>query len=201
MVSEIAEQCIDDVCEQHEKEGDSDAFGELVKLYQNDLISLAVNLCGARSEAEDIVAETFLRAFKHIQGFRGESSLKTWLWKILTNIARSHLRRRYLYNKIFFWNSQSNDDDDMPLGHQWRDNSPSADPEHQAERHSVEQIIKKSMRTLSIREREVFSFKYEKNLKINEIAELLKISPNTVKSFLFRATKKVSVALKDYRKI
>jgi RNA polymerase sigma-70 factor (ECF subfamily) len=181
--------------------GDADAFGKLVMLYQNDLLTLAVNLSGARPEAEDIVAETFIRAFKHIRDFRGDSSLKTWLWKILTNVSRSHLRRRYLYNKIFFWNTQAYDDEDMPLGHQWRDFSPGADPEHQAERRSIGQIIKKSMRTLSMREREVFAFKYEKYLKITEIAALLKISPNTVKVLLFRATKKISVALKDYRKI
>jgi RNA polymerase sigma-70 factor (ECF subfamily) len=177
------------------QDGDADAFGALVIRYQNDLMTLAVNLCGARAEAEDIVAETFIR------DFRGDCALKTWLWKILTNVTRSHLRRRYLHNKIFFWNMQPYDDDDMPLGHQWRDNSVGADPEYQAQRHDIERIIKKSMRALSMREREVFAFKYEKHLKINEIAALLKISPNTVKVLLFRATKKISAALKDCKKI
>lgn len=196
------EPCADDVDLLHRsRTGDTDAFGGIIRRYQDGLMSLAMSLCGARAEAEDIVAESFIRAFRHIRGFRGDCALKTWLWKIVTNVSRSHLRRRYVHNKVFFWNPRCEDDERLPLSHQWEDPSPAADPVFHAESRNVEHIIKKAMRSLSIREREVFSFKYEKHLKIREIASLLDLSPNTVKVLLFRGTKKITGALRDYNKV
>lgn len=197
-----ADACADDAdLLNRSRAGDADAFGGIIRRYQDGLMSLAMSLCGIRDEAEDIVAESFIRAFRHIRHFRGDCALKTWLWKIVANVSRSHLRRRYLHNKVFFWNPRCEDDERMPLSHQWEDPSPAADPVFHAESRNVEHIIRKALRTLSIREREVFSFKYEKHLKIREIASLLDLSPNTVKVLLFRGTKKITRALRDYNKV
>lgn len=179
---------------------DRAAFGELMELYQNDLHHLAWTLVGSKDEADDMTAEAFVRAWQHIASFRDESQFKTWLWRILINVCRSHLRRRYLQRKIFFWKTLLPDDRERLTESEWVDKSHTYDPEHAAEQTNIRQVVQWARLRLSIRENEVFALKYDKDMKISEIGALLSLSENTVKVLLFRAMKKMAHALKDYRK-
>lgn len=183
---------------QKSKKGDKDAFGELVRRYQSDLYQLARNLVSSTDEAEDITAETFVRAWRYIKSFKEKSSFKTWIWKILVNLSRTHLRRRYLQNKIFFWQGFFKDKDDHIKEIEWIDPSTESDPEKTFEQKNIQQVVRWARGRLSRREQEVFTLKYDKELKISEISEILSLSENTIKVLLFRATKKMAKELKDY---
>jgi RNA polymerase sigma-70 factor (ECF subfamily) len=76
------------------RRGDRDAFGELVRKYQDRIVNYARALVSDAADAEDIGQETFLRAYRALGRFRRQSLFKTWLYQIATNVARTALARR-----------------------------------------------------------------------------------------------------------
>lgn len=178
--------------------GDRSCFGLLVRRYQDDLFALALGLVHARDEAEDLTQETFVKAWRSIRRFRGEARVRTWLWRILINTCRSHLRRRSLRRKLFFWKDTVDPyEETAPQEERWKDTAPGADPERSVERDMLRRRVARARSGLSPREQEVVALKYDQGMKIAEIGELLALSPNTVKVLLFRAMKKMAGELKD----
>ena len=76
------------------RRGDPGAFEELVERTHRQAYTLAYRLVGDRQEAEDVVQEAYLRAFRSLRGFRGDARFETWLYRIVSNVAMSQLRRR-----------------------------------------------------------------------------------------------------------
>ena len=74
--------------------GSVDAFEVLVRRYQVRVVNYALALVRDAAEAEDVAQETFIRSYRALKAFRGDSSFKTWLYTIATNTARTHLERR-----------------------------------------------------------------------------------------------------------
>jgi RNA polymerase sigma-70 factor (ECF subfamily) len=74
--------------------GNVDAFEALVLRYQGKIVNYASAMTRDASDAEDVAQETFVRAYRSLHQFRGDSSFKTWLYRIATNVARTHLRQR-----------------------------------------------------------------------------------------------------------
>lgn len=77
------------------QEGDLDAFEELVSRHERKIYTTAYRLIGNHEDANDLAQEAFLRAFQAIKNFRGESSFLTWASRIVTNLCRDELRKRY----------------------------------------------------------------------------------------------------------
>jgi RNA polymerase sigma-70 factor (ECF subfamily) len=179
------------------KSGDRDAFGGLVLRYQDGVFALALRLVSMPDEARDIAAETFVRAWRSLQGFRQDADFRTWLFRIAVNLSRSHLRRRYLYRRFFFRAETPEDEDEEPREERWADPAPDGDPLRQAEQRALARELEKARRKLSAREREVFTLKYDEDMKISEISRVLDIAESTVKVLLFRAAKKMAEQLKD----
>ena len=71
------------------RDGDDTAFDGLIGMYSAKLYKVAYALLGSRQDAEEVVQDTFLRAYRALQSFRGESSLETWLHRIALNLARN----------------------------------------------------------------------------------------------------------------
>ena len=76
------------------RRGDRKAFGRLTEPYRRELIAYCYRLTGTLTEAEDMVQECFLRAFKALEGFEGRASLRAWLYKIAHNLCLNHVQRR-----------------------------------------------------------------------------------------------------------
>ena len=74
--------------------GDVDAFEALVRRHQSRIVSLARTLAGRGEDAEDLAQEVFVRVYKGLGRFRGESTFRTWLYQVAVNVARSHHARR-----------------------------------------------------------------------------------------------------------
>jgi RNA polymerase sigma-70 factor, ECF subfamily len=73
--------------------GDVEAFANVVRRWQTPLINLAYRFCGDRGRAEEMAQEAFLRAYRGLDGFRGDATFSTWLFALATNLYRSELRR------------------------------------------------------------------------------------------------------------
>src|SRR6516165_8000648 len=84
------DQCLIDAC----RSGKTEAFGVLVRRYQDRLYPTVFRLTGCAEDAQDLLQETFLRAFQKLERFQGESSFYTWIYRIAVNLALSGHRRR-----------------------------------------------------------------------------------------------------------
>ena len=76
------------------REGDAKAFSELVRRYENKIFRLAMHITQNREDAEDVLQETFLKAYEHLDQFQGNSKFYTWIVRIAVNQALMKLRRR-----------------------------------------------------------------------------------------------------------
>ena len=92
--------------------GNVEAFEALVLRYQGKIVNYASAMTRNSSDADDVAQETFIRAFRALNQFRGDSSFKTWLYRIATNVARTHLRQRVKQSRLA---GPSLDDDTQAL--------------------------------------------------------------------------------------
>lgn len=179
--------------------GDRLAFEELVGRYDKDVLRLAMNLVRRPEDAPDIYQESFLRVYRNLHRFRFECSFYTWLYRVVTNVALDHLRRR----------SSRREDQapaiDEPDGttHDFFDRQPeqsaAANPERVVLGQELREQIAGAMKRLSPRERMVFEMKHYHGMKLRAIGDLLGTSEETAKNSLFRATKKLRETLNFMR--
>jgi RNA polymerase sigma-70 factor (ECF subfamily) len=182
--------------------GDRLAFEELVRRYDREVLRLAMNLVHRSEDARDIYQESFLRVYRNLHRFRFECSFYTWLYRIVTNVALDHLRRR---------TSRREDQAPGPAGdaeteagtRDFFDRQPevraSANPEKQLLGQELGQHIAVALDRLSPRERMVFELKHYQGLKLRAIGDMLGTSEETVKNSLFRATRKLRARLEAVR--
>ena len=179
--------------------GDRLAFEELVRRYDRDVLRLALNLAHRTEDARDIYQESFLRVYRNLHRFRFECSFYTWLYRIVTNVALDHLRRR---------TSRPEDQAPVPEGAEsgtrdFFDRQPAlsaaANPEKRLLGQELGQHIQEAMKRLSPRERMVFEMKHYQGMRLRAIGDLLGTSEETVKNSLFRATRKLRASLDGIR--
>jgi RNA polymerase sigma-70 factor, ECF subfamily len=169
-------------------EGETEAFGELVRKHQPAVLGFLLSVFRDRSLAEDAAQSAFVKAFESIEGFEGRSSFKTWVTKIAWNEARSMLRRA----KVLCWLPLS-----APLdgdGRTFEDTIRDAAGQQGLERVERKLALERAMDKLTLREREVAALRLE-GYKLSEIGEVLGISEGTVKWTLFEATGKMKEGL------
>lgn len=176
--------------------GDAEAFDTLVVLYINDIYRLLFRLTADEQEAQDLTQETFLKALKAIKNFRGESSLKTWLFRIAINTSRSRFRwweRRKLHLIISL---DSNDEKDN-----WSNRLSSyefLDPEEELLRKEKESILLKALRLLHKKFRDAVVLRDIEGLSYEEIAEILQTNVGTVKSRIARGRLELRKKLSEF---
>jgi RNA polymerase sigma-70 factor (ECF subfamily) len=172
------------------KSGDESAFNELIERYKKMGFSLAYNMTGSVEDAEDIAQDAFVAVYNHIGRFREESSFSTWFYKIVLNLCRRHLRKRKLTSVLSLG----------LLDREGREiiTEPRTDstPERQLRSRQIGRSVQALLKTLPLRQREVFIMKHMKGMKISEIAEVTGCSEGAVKSHLFRAVKRLQAGLK-----
>ena len=152
--------------------GDSMAMQRLYRRHGDRLYALALRLTGTVSDAEEVVQETFLRAWRNLHRFRGESAFGTWLYRITTNLCRDHLKR---HQRTGLRDAQpeavSNIADELPAG------------VDALARRRLEDALDK----LTPRQREVLVLHDVMELDHPQIAEVLELPAATSKSHLHRA--------------
>jgi RNA polymerase sigma-70 factor (ECF subfamily) len=174
----------DDVAILLAKEGNEDAFRRLYEDNRERVYRIAYRYTRSVHDAEDVMQDTFVKAFKRIGtfSFRGESSFSTWLSSICINCAIDHLRkhkRRKMDVTISL--------EDMTIDPKMNEPSPAS----AAEREETFRLINAAAGELTPRQRVAFDLRYNGHHSIKEIAGLMSCSENAVKTHLSRSVHKL----------
>ncbi|HLB25880.1 MAG TPA: sigma-70 family RNA polymerase sigma factor [Nitrospirota bacterium] len=181
------------------RQGDSEAFGEVVKKYMPRALAFAARTMGNADDAQDAVQDAFVKAYRGLGSFKGESSFYTWFMKVLSNLCLDRLRKAALVKRVFFFvPERAGEDDGFDVIEQARDENPGTRPEHRLEQKELRAALTRALRALPGRQRVVFLLKHDEGLKVQEIAGVLGISEGAVKSHLFRAVGALRKAMKAY---
>jgi len=165
------------------KEGDTDAFTELVTHYDRRIFRMAKQITQNDDDAEDVLQETFLKAYSHLDSFQGNSKFYTWLVRIAVNEALMKLRKRRSDRTVPLDDPIDTGDDEVPREIAvWDEN-----PEETYSREELANILDEAIQGLKPAYRTVFVLRDIEELSIEETAEALKLSISAVKSRLLRA--------------
>ena len=162
------------------REGDPDAFEEVVRLTYVDTYTLAYRLTGDEEDARDVVQEAYLRAYRGIRRFRGEAQFSTWMYRITANCAATHLgrRARHRHDEL---------DDDAP----YAEGRAEADPQVSADAGALRERLSAAIGDLPPRLRAVVVLRDVYDLSHTDIAAELGISESAAKVRLHRARRKL----------
>jgi RNA polymerase sigma-70 factor (ECF subfamily) len=176
--------------------GDRDAFEELIRRHDRDILRLAFHMLGNREEAREVFQETFLKAFRSLNRFRFESSFYTWIYRIATNVSLDHLRKRQTLKEEISYEADSSSDPDRPaLKDTLAATTYYSNPERRLYGHEVGERIKEALKSLSEKERLVFELRHYQGLRLRMIGEIMGSTEETAKNYLFRATQKLRAQL------
>lgn len=166
------------------REGDPLAIERLVHAHQTEVYRLALSILDDPDEAEDAVQEVFVSALRSLDSFRGDSSLKTWLFSITINLCRSRYQRgktrtrlRQILESLF--------------------RADQAGPESEAVQHEADSELWRAVRGLDEKHRIPVILRYYHDLPVAEVAEMLGIPVGTVHSRLNHARERLRARLKE----
>ena len=180
------------------QQGNTAAFEELVRQYDRAVLRLAVHLTGSQEDAQDIYQEAFLRAYLKLGSFRFECSFYTWIYRIVTNLALDHLRKRNSRSRDITTTISPDGEQEAVLD-RMPDQSSHASPERSFISRELRGRIIRAMERLSPRERVVFELKHYHGMRLRTVAGILNTSEGTIKNTLFRATHKLRDQLAEAR--
>jgi RNA polymerase sigma-70 factor, ECF subfamily len=171
------------------RSGNPEAFRVLVERHSRSLFRLAFRMTGNESDAEDVVQETFLRAYRQLGKFDERASIGTWLYRIAANYALDLLRSRHRRDAR---RAVAEEDAADPLF-----SVPSSDPapDRLAWSGEVRQRVAEAMNELSPAERLAFVLRHFEGMGIEEISQALGCQPGAAKHSIFRAVQKLRRAL------
>jgi len=173
------------------REGEPLAIERLVQTHQADVYRLALSILDDPDEADDATQEVFVSALRSLDSFRGDSSLKTWLFSITINLCRSRLQRgksrarvRQILQSFF-------------RGDQAHPERRRRDPESEAIQHEADSELWRAVHALDEKHRVPVILRYYHDLPVAEIADMLSIPVGTVHSRLNHAREKLRARLKE----
>jgi len=178
------------------REGDTRAFGELVRRYEGKIFRLAQHITQNREDAEDVLQETFLKAYEHLDQFKGDSKFYTWIVRIAVNQALMKLRRRKTDKSVSLDETIDTGEDTITREIAAWDE----DPEQRFSREELGEILDTAVDSLEPPYRSVFVLRDIEELSTEETAEALNLSVPAVKSRLLRARLQLREKLTRYFK-
>lgn len=173
--------------------GDLAAFDQIITLHRQSAFSMIHAILRNEEDAWDVSQEGFLRAWRALPRFRGDSSFSTWLHRIMSNAALDFLRRARARQTFSLQETHTPDTAAEDLA----DPAPSASPAAQLRLSELRERINSALSALSPEHRAVILLKESEGLQYHEIADRLGISIGTVMSRLFYARKKLQRLLRD----
>ena len=168
------------------RDGDANAFETLVTAYQKQVYNLALRTVGDAEDAADMTQEAFLRAYRSLGSFRGDSKFSVWLYRLTTNICIDFLRSRGRRPTVSL--TVENDDEEA----QELDVADERfDPVETFQRAELRRAVQRGLQTLPEDYRTILILRELNGLSYAEIGQTLRLEEGTVKSRLFRARKKL----------
>lgn len=175
------------------RDGDSEAFRALVERHGRAVYRLAYRMTGSAQDAEDVVQETFLKAYKQLSRFESRANFGTWLHRIAVNCSIDLIRARP-------HRETGHDDGDLEQFGAVLDGADSTgtSPERLMMSTEVQQRIGDAMSNLSRMERAAFILRHFEGRSIDEISQSLGLKTNAAKHSIFRAVRKMRTALEPF---
>lgn len=169
------------------RRGDRAAFGELVRTYQRRVYATAYHIMGSHADADDVVQDAFVRAFRAIDGFDGRSELFTWLYRITVNTALNHLRSKRRATALH---------DSATADAEAQHHEPRTPKEWTVLSDQVRRVLG-ALEQLSPTLRVTLVLATVEGMQYKEIAELLEIPEGTVAWRINEARKKLKIMCSD----
>jgi len=168
--------------------GEHQLYAELVTRYQNFVFTLALRYTPVREDAEEIAQDVFVKAYKALKDFRGESKFSTWLYSIVNSTAITFLRKKKLDVK-------SLDNENVYEQAESRDSGTSA---NQVEVKSKVEMVTRAIQLLSPDDAKLITLFYKAEQSLEEIAQIMNLETNTVKVKLHRARTRLKEKMEKY---
>lgn len=162
------------------RNGDVSGFNELVRRYQEKIYWNARRIIGRHEDADDVVQDVFVKVYKGLKDFRGESNLYTWLYRITINVSINALRKKRLKDFIPY---------DHIMEEVFQSNSKTDDSLEQQE---YQTILERAIERLPAKQKVVFNMRYHDEMPYEEIAKILRKSVGGSKANYFQAVKKIA---------
>lgn len=174
--------------------GDRDAFGELVRRWENRIYRLAYGMLGSAEDARDATQETFFAAYRNLANFRGDARVSSWLHRIAINQCISRQRRAGVRAE----NPLSEKDETPVEDGLWVADSQRTSPARAAEHNERERAVRRAVASLPHELRQVVLLKEFEEMTFQQIADTLDLPLSTIKSRLYTALKQLRAKLARY---
>jgi RNA polymerase sigma-70 factor, ECF subfamily len=169
--------------------GNQEAFRPLVERYSHRLFRLAYRMAGNENDAEELVQETFLRAYRNLARFEARSNFGTWLYRICTNCSLDYLRRRRPQSELQELDNPEGSFSANDISH------PSPSPERLFLSAEMLREMEAAIDQLTPTERTAFALRHQEGLSIEEISHILGLRISATKNAVFRGVQKLRRAL------
>lgn len=173
--------------------GDCRAFETLYHKYQSQIYGTLAQRISDRDTIDDLMQDTFFRAYRSLHTFKGQAAFSTWLTQIALNVYRSHLRSQQVRQN---WVYQTEDPE--VVHNVLRDLIPGALPDQIVEKRERIQLVHKSIQNLPERYRKAMWLRYVMDWSYEEITQALRVPLGTVKTWLCRARRQLK---SEFRKL
>lgn len=166
-------------------EGETNLFSYFLERYSNSIYSLIVRIIPTKEDAEELTQDTFLKAFKKLDSFKGNCSFSTWLFRIAYNTAISATRKRKMIFPVIDENQLENIVDEL------------VETIFDNEKENLLQRLETAINKLNTEEKALITLYYMEEKPITELAMVVELSPENVKVKLFRIRKKLYVLMNN----
>jgi RNA polymerase sigma-70 factor (ECF subfamily) len=163
------------------KNGDQNAFSEIVELYKDKVYILCYRMLGNSHEAEDIAQEAFIRAYVNIDSYNIDKKFSTWLYRIATNLSIDRIRKK---KPDFYLDAEVKGTEGLTMYSQVA--ADVALPEEEVESMELQQCVQAEILKLPDKYRAVIILKYIEELSLKEISEILGLPISTIKTRIHR---------------
>ena len=176
--------------------GDPDAFEQLVRTYDQQVLRMAFNLLHSQEDARDVYQEVFLRVYRNLARFRFDCSFSTWLYRIVANLCLDQIRKRKVRREEA--QSVATEGGEMDRFQFVPEQRADVDPQRRLLSAEVKARIEEVLEQLTPRERVVFEMRHFQGMRLRAIGESLGVTEEAAKNCLFRATQKMRAALGEF---
>ncbi len=174
--------------------GDPDALAQLIYSQQHYVYSIAMSVLKNPDDAADLTQEAFIRLFRTLPQFSGESRFTTWLYRLVVNLGRDELRRRGRQVPVVFPDNEQESDPISAIADDNRWN----DPEGVLDSHEMRDQVRQALNQLEEQYRLVLTLHYFEDMKYADIADILDMPLNTVKSHIRRGKERLAALLSSH---
>ncbi len=178
------------------QQGDAEAFEQLVRSYDQNVLRMALNLLHSQEDARDVYQEAFLRVYRNLPKFRFDCTFSTWLYRIVANLCLDQIRKRKVRREEpSAIETGSGELDRFQFVPERRAD---VDPQRQLISSELNSRIQEVLSRLTTRERMVFEMRHFQGMRLRAIGDALGVTEEAAKNCLFRATQKMRAALGDF---